>query len=86
MDFTIKKYGVLVSFYRKIVFFGKIEGYPPLDFEPIFLKAHKNLYTRPLCITDTEYGLYDQKSYGVLVSFYCKLVVFGKLRAKLFGF
>jgi hypothetical protein len=34
----------------------------PLDFEPKFkfCKTHKNLYTGPLCITNLEYGLYDE--------------------------
>jgi hypothetical protein len=26
-----------------------------------FLKTHKNLYTSQLCVTDPEYGLYDQE-------------------------
>jgi hypothetical protein len=35
----------------------------PLDFEPKFenFKTHKNLYTRPLCITDLGYGLHGQE-------------------------
>jgi hypothetical protein len=33
----------------------------PLDFDAnfYFVITHKNLYTRPLCVTDLEFGLYD---------------------------
>jgi hypothetical protein len=43
-----QKYGVSVSFYCKLMFFGKTEGLTPLNFEPIFFKkieTHKILYT-----------------------------------------
>jgi hypothetical protein len=35
-----------------------------------FFKTHKNLYTRPLCLTDPEYELYDQevRSFGQFLS------------------
>ena len=68
MVLTAKKYGVSVSFCSKLAFFGKTEGKHLLilcrDLKNF--KTPKNLYTRPLCITNPEYGPHNQeiRSFG----------------------
>jgi hypothetical protein len=69
------KYGVFVSFYRKLTFSVK-RRLTPLDVEPKvnFFKTRKKLYTILLCVTDTEYGPHDHeiRSFGQ----FCRKFVF----------
>jgi hypothetical protein len=63
MGVTAKKYGVSVSFCRKLTIFGKIVGLhlSILSENLNFLKTHENSYTRPLYINDLEYVGHDQE-------------------------
>jgi hypothetical protein len=60
--------------------FGKNQRLAHLDFEPkfIFFKAHKNLYTGQLSVTNSKYGLYNQeiRSFG---QFLPQSSIFGKI-------
>jgi hypothetical protein len=58
-----KKYGVSVSFSSKLTIFSKTVGSHLciLSENLIFFKTHKNSYTRPLYITDLEYGDHGRK-------------------------
>jgi hypothetical protein len=82
MDFTTKKYVISVSFFYKLVFFCKIEGYQLqiLSQNSKKFKIHKNMCNGPLCITDLEYGLHGQEihSFGQFLS---QTSVFGKTEA-----
>jgi hypothetical protein len=70
MVFTKKKYGILFRFAAKCHFFVKLKvthlGFE-LKFD--FFKTHKNLYIRPLCVTDSEYGGFMTNKYRVSVIF-----------------
>jgi hypothetical protein len=46
-----------------------------------FFKIHIKSYTRPLCITNQEYGVTTMK-YRVSVNFYHKLVIYSKTVGK----
>jgi hypothetical protein len=58
----MKKYRVLVSFYRKLAIFANTyEFWENLK----KIKTHKNSYMRPLCITDLENEGHDQKMWSL---------------------
>jgi hypothetical protein len=64
MGFTTKKYGVSVSFFLQSGVFLVKPKAKPFEFWAeiwFFLKTHKNIYIGPLCVTDKEYGHYDQE-------------------------
>jgi hypothetical protein len=65
MVVTTKKYRISVSFCPKLSIFGKTIGVSVtlwiLNENLSFFKTHKNSYTGPLCITDSEYGGHDQE-------------------------
>jgi hypothetical protein len=60
MTFMIKKYGVSVIFITNYIFLIKSKV-DPFGFWTDFLKTCTNICTRPLCVTDPEYGLYNQE-------------------------
>jgi hypothetical protein len=55
MGVTTQKYGVSISFCRKLTILRKTVAYH-LWILSDFFKTHKNSYTGPLGITDLEYG------------------------------
>jgi hypothetical protein len=63
MGDTAKKYRVSVSFCRKLTIFGKTVGEDLciLSENFNFYKTSEDSYTRPLCISDLEYGLHGQE-------------------------
>jgi hypothetical protein len=63
MGARMKKYGVLVSFCRKLAIFGKTVGKDIriLSKNLNFIKTHKNSIRGPVCITDPKYGGQDQE-------------------------
>jgi hypothetical protein len=63
MSLMTKKYGVSVSFYHKMMFFGKTEGNHLwiLSQNLNFFKSRKSLYRGPLCLSDREYEIHGQK-------------------------
>jgi hypothetical protein len=65
MGVTTKKYGVSLSFCRKLVIYGKTVGLH-IRILSENLKTRENSNTRPLCITDLKYGGHDQeiRSFG----------------------
>jgi hypothetical protein len=65
MGVTTKKYGVSLSFCRKLAIYGKTVGLH-IRILSENLKTRENSNTRPLCITDLKYGDHDQEilSYG----------------------
>jgi hypothetical protein len=64
MGVRTKKYGVSVSFYRKLAIFGKT-----FQQKIYFFKTRKNSYMGPLCITDLKYEGYDKEiwSFGMFL-------------------
>jgi hypothetical protein len=52
MGVTIKKYGVSVSFCRKLMIFTKTAGLCILSEKFNFSKTYEHSYTGQLCITD----------------------------------
>jgi hypothetical protein len=63
MGFMTKKYGVSISFCRKLTFSVIPKGLGILSWNLNIFKTRKNLYTWPLYVTDLVFELYDQK-YG----------------------
>jgi hypothetical protein len=63
MGVRMKKYGVSVSFCRKLTIFGKTVGKDIriLSKNLNFIKTHKNSIRGPVCITDPKYGGQDQE-------------------------
>ncbi len=63
MGVTTRKYGVSVYFCPKLAIFGKTVGQNLcISSENVkIFKTHKNSYTRPLWITDPQYGGHDHK-------------------------
>jgi hypothetical protein len=60
MAVTIKKYRGSLSFCRKLAIYGKTVGVH-IRILSENLKTYENSNTRPLCITDSEYGGHDQE-------------------------
>jgi hypothetical protein len=72
MGLTSKKYIVSVSFCGKLTIFAKNHRLTHTDFERKFdfFKTRKYSYTRPLYVTNPEYGAHDQeiRSFGQFLS------------------
>jgi hypothetical protein len=60
MGVTTKKYGVSLSFCRKLAIYGKTVGLH-IRILSENLKTRENSNTRPLCINDPEYGGHNQE-------------------------
>jgi hypothetical protein len=63
MGVTAKKYGISVSFFRKLAIFKKNRMLTPMEFERKFevFKTRKISYTGALCITYPKYGDHSPK-------------------------
>jgi hypothetical protein len=77
MRVTTIKFGVSISFCRKLAIYGKTVRWHLciLSKNLKFSKSLKNSYRRPLCIADPEYGGHDQeiRSFGQFLLQTCDL-------------